>query len=98
MRVTDSLSVTAEATVYIVAELLSINPSIALTLYVGEEFSFSASNGNPPYSFSILGDEPSGSIDSGTGLFTALAKDPSVIVIVTDSYGNTDTCKVKVKT
>lgn len=97
IQVEDSDSNTAEATVYIVADLLTINPSVALTLYVGDEFTFSASNGNPPYSFSILGNEPTGSIDSGTGLFTALAKDNSVTVVVTDSNGNTSTCRVKIK-
>ena len=97
VRVTDTDSATADATIYIVAELLTINPSISLTLYVGDEFSFSASNGNSPYSFSILGDEPSGSINSSTGLFTALAKDNSVTVIVTDKNGNTDTCRVTLK-
>ncbi len=98
IRVTDADSSTAEATIYIVAELLTINPSVSLTLNVGDEYTFSAYNGILPYTFSILpGDESSGSIGGGTGLFTALAKDPSVTVIVTDSNGNTDTCKVKVK-
>ncbi len=98
VSVKDDVGSTAEATVYIVEALFTINPSLTLTLYVGDEFTFSASNGTPDYEFSILtGDEAAGSIDSVTGEFTALAKDSSVIVIVTDGNGNTSTCKVKIK-
>ncbi len=98
VSVEDSVGATAEAIVYIVNELLSINPSLTLTLYVGDEFTFSASYGTPPYIFSILsGDEAAGSIDSVTGEFIALAKDPSVTVIVTDANGNTSTSRVKIK-
>jgi len=100
VQVTDSnlpIPTTADATVYIVTELLTINPSIKITLYVGDQFTFSASHGNPPYSFSILGNEPSGSIESGTGLFTALIRDNNVTVVVTDVTGNTSTCRVQVK-
>jgi hypothetical protein len=101
IRVTDSgipTSLTADATIYIVVELLTINPSVAITLYVGDVFTFSASNGTPPYTFSILpGDEASGSIHSVTGVFTALEKDNNVTVIVTDANGNNDTCRVKIK-
>ena len=98
VRVTDFNGDTADATVYIVAALLTINPSVAITLYVNDEFTFSASDGSPPYSFSILpGDENSGMINNSTGLFTALAKDNSVTVVVEDSRGATDTCRVKIK-
>lgn len=98
VRVTDATPDIAEATVIIVAELLTINPSVSITLYVGDEFTFSASYGTSPYVFSIMeGDESSGSINSSTGLFTALAKDNSATVIVTDANGNTSTCRVKIK-
>lgn len=97
IQVEDSDSNTSEAIVSIVLDLLTINPSVALTLYVGDVFTFSASNGSPSYSFSILGNEPAGSINSESGLFVALAKDNNVTVIVTDSNGNTSTCRVKIK-
>ncbi len=98
IRVTDSDSATSDAIIYIVDKLLTINPSIALTLYVGDEFTFSASNGILPYNFSLLpGYETAGSINGTTGLFTALAKDNRVTVIVTDANGNTSTCRVKIK-
>ena len=95
--VKDSLLASSTATVYVVTELLTINPSVALTLYVGDEFAFTASNGESPYTFSILGNESSGSVNSSTGLFTALAKDNNVTVVVEDSRGATDTCRVKIK-
>ncbi|MDA3941637.1 MAG: hypothetical protein PF693_20400 [Spirochaetia bacterium] len=93
----DDTGTTEDATIYIVANPFTINPSLAITLNVSDEFTFSASNGNPPYTFSILDNESSGSINSATGLFTALIKDNNVTVVVEDSRGTMSTCRVKIK-
>ncbi len=96
VRVTDNVGSTADATVYIVNKLLDIVPS-SQTLHVGQEWTFTASNGTPPYTFSLAPeDNESASINSSSGLFTAIAFDPKVTVIVTDSRGAVDTCKVKI--
>ncbi|MCK5202094.1 MAG: hypothetical protein KAR21_27265, partial [Spirochaetales bacterium] len=100
IRVTDSsipTPLTAVATIYIVDALLTINPSVSLTLHIGDKYTFSASNGTVPYFFSIgPGDAASASINSETGLFEALGFDASVLVTVTDSKGTSDTCRVKI--
>jgi hypothetical protein len=90
--------ITTQAVVYVVAELLAISPSGTITLYVGNTFTFAVSGGKAPYEFSLTSGIPgSATIESDTGLFTALLKDANVFVTVTDANGNTDSCRVKVK-
>ena len=92
VRVTDSLSVTADASV-------TINPALAITpstkvLAVNNTFAFSANNGVSPYTFSIV--SGGGSIDSSSGLYTAPATAGSVTVRVTDGRGNTSNSAVTI--
>ncbi len=92
VRVTDSLSVTADASV-------TINPALAITpsskvLAVNNTFAFSANDGVSPYTFSIV--SGGGSIDSSSGLYTAPATAGSVTVRVTDGRGNTSNSAVTI--
>jgi hypothetical protein len=85
VRVTDSDSppVTADAAVTISAPVsLSISPS-SIVLDTGNNVDFEAFGGVTPYTFTI--ESGGGSIDSGTGLFTAPGSADTVTVRVTDS-------------
>ncbi len=92
VRVTDSLSVTADATV-------TINPALAIspatkTLAVNNSFTFSATGGVSPYSFSIVAG--TGSINASSGLYTAPVSTGSATVRVTDGRGNVSNSTVTI--
>jgi len=67
---------------------LEIVPVSAL-VYTGDSFTFHARGGSPPYSFSVVPQPGCGSIDSGTGLYTAPALPISDVIQVQDSGGAT---------
>ena len=92
VRVTDNLGATANATVTINAAL-AISPA-SKTLAVNNVFTFSASGGVSPYTYSI----PSGggSIVSSTGVYTAPSSAGSATVRVTDSLGNVSNSTVTI--
>ncbi len=85
VQVTDSLSATASSTVTVNPALV-ISPT-AITLSVNGSLTFSASGGVPPRVFSIL--SGAGTINSGSGLYTAPATTGTATVRVSDSLGNT---------
>jgi hypothetical protein len=60
---------------------------MAVTLVVGATCDFSASGGSPPYSFAVV--SGSGSIDAGSGLYSAPGFPSSEILQVQDSQGAT---------
>jgi len=72
---------------------LNISPS-EVTVAVNSSVTFSASGGNPPYTYGIAGG--AGSIDAATGVYTAAAAAGSDIVVVTDSTGQSGTAAVTV--
>ncbi len=84
VRVTDSLSATANATVTINAAL-AIAPS-SVTKAISSTHTFSATGGVSPYAYSIV--SGGGSINGTTGLFTAPATAGTTVVRVTDSLSN----------
>ncbi len=65
---------------------LQISP-LAVTLSVSATCDFLASGGSPPYSFAVV--SGSGSIDAGSGLYTAPAFPDSAVIQVQDSKGAT---------
>ena len=81
VRVTDSLSNTSTATVTVVGTV-TITPATK-SLAVNNAFTFSATGGLAPYSYSIF--SGAGSIVASTGAFTAPATAGSVVVRVTDA-------------
>ena len=92
VRVTDSLGNTANATVTI-NNLLGISPA-AITLAVNNTTTFAGNAGSPPYTFSIF--SGGGSINAGTGLFTAPAVSGTTVVRVTDSFSSTANATVTI--
>ncbi len=92
VRVTDSLNITSDAAVT-VEDPLVISPS-SYTLAVNNTYTFTASGGEAPYTFSIQ--SGSGSVNSSTGLYTAPATAGSVVVRVTDNNGQTADATVTV--
>ncbi|MGZ3775551.1 MAG: Lcl domain-containing protein [Pseudobdellovibrionaceae bacterium] len=85
VRVTDSASNTADATVT-VNDPLAISPS-TVTLAAGGTQSFVTAGGVPPYAYSII--SGGGSFSSATYTAPSIASGASVIVLVTDLLGNT---------
>ncbi|MBI2606672.1 MAG: hypothetical protein HYW49_11400 [Deltaproteobacteria bacterium] len=81
VRVTDSQNLTADATVNVYAGP-QISPA-AKKLAAGTSFTFSASGGTGPYAYSIIGS--GGTINAGTGAYTAPAVPAQVTVRVTDA-------------
>lgn len=92
VRVTDSLAATATATVTVNAAL-AISPATK-TLAVNNSFTFSATGGVSPYTFSVF--SGGGSINSTTGAYTAPASGGAVVVRVTDSFGNISSSTVTI--
>jgi hypothetical protein len=72
---------------------LQISP-LAVTMGVGATCDFLASGGSPPYSFAVV--SGSGSIDAGSGLYTAPDLPDSAIIQVLDSKGTTSQATVTV--
>ena len=92
VRVTDSLSNTANSNVTVVTPV-TISPS-SPTLAVNGNLTFTASGGLAPYSYSIV--SGGGVINSSTGAFTAPATAGSVVVRVTDSLSQQSSTTVTV--
>ena len=70
---------------------LAISPT-STTLPVGSQFTFSASGGDPPYSYSIV--TGSGTIDESSGLYTAPSTPGMDTIQVMDSVGATSEARV----
>jgi len=85
VRITDSIGNTADSTVTI-NNALGISPA-AITLAVNNTTTFSGLAGAPGYTFSIF--SGGGSINAGTGLFTAPVTPGTTVVRVTDTLSNT---------
>ncbi len=62
---------------------------VSVLLYTGDTCRFSASGGSPPYSFSVVPQTGCGSIETGTGLYTAPAGPINDVIQVQDSTGAT---------
>ncbi len=92
VRVTDSLSNTATATVTVNAAL-SISPT-SKTLAVNNNFTFTATGGVTPYTYSIV--SGGGSINASNGSYTAPATAGAVTIRVTDNLGNISNSTVTV--
>lgn len=85
VRVTDLVDSTSEATVHVLAPIsFTISPS-SVTLGVGTSITFTAAGGVPPIVFSIV--SGSGTVDAGTGLYTAPAAPGTELVRATDAQG-----------
>lgn len=97
VQVSDSLNNTASAIVTIVAaEELGISPS-SLTINSESSYTFSASGGVPPYSFTLSIDQSGAGIDPATGHYTAgPTAGTTDEVTVTDQAGSTATATVTV--
>ena len=92
VTVTDSVGNTARASVTINAAV-AISPTTK-TLAVDDVFTFTASGGAPPYTYSVT--SGSGTINSSTGAYTAPASTETDTVKVTDNVGNTATATVTI--
>jgi hypothetical protein len=84
VRVTDALGNVANASITVNAAL-AITP-VTKSLAVNNTFSFAASGGVTPYTYSVQAG--TGTINASTGLYTAPAAAGSATVRVTDAIGN----------
>jgi len=84
VRVTDNLGATADASVTINAALAIVPATKSLA--VNNIYTFSATGGVSPYTFSIV--SGGGAINSSSGAYTAPATAGSATVRVTDGMGN----------
>lgn len=92
VRVTDSLAATADATITVNAAL-AISPA-SKTLAVNNIFTFSATGGVSPYTYSITAG--GGTINATSGAYTAPAAAGSATVRVTDGLNNTSDATVTI--
>ncbi|MCM2278901.1 MAG: hypothetical protein NDJ89_12570 [Oligoflexia bacterium] len=76
-----------------IAQPVAISPATRL-LAVGNSYSFSATGGQTPYVYSIL--SGGGSIDAGTGLYTAPGTAGTATVRVTDNTGRASEATVTI--
>lgn len=83
VRATDAAGNSVDAVVTVISRV-SISPA-SLTLAIDNIKTFSASGGEPPYTFSIQSGD--GTIDAVSGLFTAPSSPGTVIVKVSDFTG-----------
>ena len=74
-------------------EPLEIVP-ISVNLAVGDEFTFSASGGTPPYSFVVV--SGTGTVDSTTGTYIAPSEAAREIIRVVDDAGNESEAQIVV--
>ena len=74
-------------------EPLEIVP-ISVNLTVGDEFTFSASGGTPPYSFVVV--SGTGTVDSTTGTYIAPSEAAREIIRVVDDAGNESEAQIVV--
>ena len=93
VRVTDSLGATSDAAIT-VDPALAISPSTLQILSVNDTITYTAIDGVPPYTFSII--SGTGTIDSSTGAYTAPAISGSATIQLADSYGNTVTAPITI--
>ncbi|MBI2606671.1 MAG: hypothetical protein HYW49_11395 [Deltaproteobacteria bacterium] len=92
IKVADAAANTAYAVVY-VGELLTINPT-SKTLGTNASFTFTASGGLAPYTFTVV--SGLGAINPNTGAYTAPATSSSVVIRVTDFGGASASSNVAV--
>ena len=93
VKVTDSGSNTATASITIYNPFAIVPPSVTVT--TSTQYTFSATGGVPPYAFSVASGP--GSIDPATGVYNAPAAPASgILVQAADSIGNTSTSLVTV--
>lgn len=92
VRVTDARSNSADASV-IVETPVTISPS-AITLAVNNTYTFTASGGRTPYSYSLV--SGTGAINSSSGIYTAPTSSGSAVVKVTDAVGQISTASITV--
>ena len=90
VRVTDNISNIVDATITIVDSPQIIAPQSLVS--IGRSVTFTASNGTPPYTYSIV--SGGGSIVGATGVFSAAPTIDSTIIKVTDSNNNTDSVSI----
>lgn len=94
IRATDSIGNTADATITINGAL-TITPTTK-KISINETFTFVATNGVAPRTFSV--ESGGGSIDPNTGVFTAPGSSQTVTVRVTDALDNTADATVTIIT
>lgn len=92
VRVTDSLGNTSDS-------LVTINPALAINpgskiLAVNNTFTFTATDGAPPYSYSKV--SGAGTINSSTGFYSAPSAADTAVIRVTDSAGNTSDAAITI--
>lgn len=92
VRVTDSLSNTSDSNVTVMSSVV-ISP-MALTLAVNNSTLFSASGGLVPYTYSIV--SGGGTVNAGTGAFTAPNSASTTVLRVTDSLGQTSDATITI--
>ncbi|MCM2279940.1 MAG: hypothetical protein NDJ89_17845 [Oligoflexia bacterium] len=92
VRVRDSIGNTSDAAITIVAPL-SLSPALISALK-GSTVPFAAAGGVTPYAYSLV--TGGGTIDSGSGIYTAPAGAGSATVRVTDTQGNTASSNVTI--
>jgi len=92
VRLTDSESNTADCTITVTPEELTLSPS-TITLQVGNSVTFVA-DGGEPYTFSVASGV--GSINEISGLYGAGPVEGTAVVQVLDNYGRTRTASVTV--
>ena len=92
VRVTDNLGAVADANVTINAAL-AIAPATK-TLAVNNVFTFSATGGVSPYTYSVF--SGGGTINGTTGAYTAPAAAGTAVVRVTDGLGNVSNSNVTI--
>lgn len=92
IRVTDSSSNTVDSVVTVIDKPQIDRPQEKMAL--SSSITFTATNGAPPYTFSIS--SGLGTIDSSTGIYTAAANTGVATIQVTDFNGSTDSTTVEV--
>ncbi len=92
IRVTDSIGITADAIITVVAQL-QISPT-SVTIVPSSSVQLTVSGGVAPISYAIM--SGSGSVGTSTGNYTASVTEGPVVVRATDSMGNTSDATITV--